>query len=518
MASPAEAPARAEAVAQDVLELPATAAAHQLPVGESVKRGAFALLSTQPLTWGASLLTTALAPRLLGAEALGEFTIAVTLITLVATATSLGVSEYLVRRVAQHPATLHHDLGVALLLQTITAVVGALVIGALVPFVAASFIDPRLFYIALAGLLVAPAQSVLLASFRGREMHRQYAWFNAVGTIGGQLVGVLVLVAGGGVLAYAAALSLASIGSAAIGWKVSGIRPSLPSARDGSLLHAFREFTWGGFPFLTWTLTLSITAGIDRVLLGLFVPAAEVGWYAAAYRIFAIPVFIPTLIITPLFPALSRSVHEPETIRRMITKSIKIVLLLMVPLTAGTIVVAPAIPSLLGWPADFENAVPMMALLSLQLPLVAVDMVLGSVLMAIGRQSRWVLVGVLAAGLKIMLNVVAIPAFESQSGSGAIGASFVTLLAEIIMFAGAVVLIPKHLLDRQVVSDALRIGLAGAATVIVGTTLLPHALPLSIVGGAVTYVAVAMALRALTLDDVRALSSPLLKALPGRSY
>src|SRR5207247_8960317 len=89
------------------------------PVGGVLTRGALSLLSTQPLTWGASLLTTIAGPRLLGAEALGQFTVVFTIATLAATGTSLGVSEFLVRRVAQSPATLRQDAGVALLVQMI---------------------------------------------------------------------------------------------------------------------------------------------------------------------------------------------------------------------------------------------------------------------------------------------------------------------------------------------------------------------------------------------------------------
>src|SRR5437867_2804710 len=67
--------------------------AHKLPVGESVTRGALAMLSTQPLTWAGTLLTTVALPRLMGAEALGQYTIAYTIATLAGTVLGLGVSE-----------------------------------------------------------------------------------------------------------------------------------------------------------------------------------------------------------------------------------------------------------------------------------------------------------------------------------------------------------------------------------------------------------------------------------------
>jgi O-antigen/teichoic acid export membrane protein len=489
--------------------------ASHLPVGESITRGALALLSTQPVTWAGSLLTTIVAPRLLGADALGQFTVAITIATIAGIATNLGISEWLVRRIAQHPATLRQDLGVALEVQMVVAVLGALAIALAAPLGAFPVADQALLYFALLGMLILPVQTVLLSSFRGREMHGHYAWFNAAGMVLGQVAGVLALFAGAGVVVYTAIIGISMIVVTGIGWKLSGLRPIFPPVTR-ALFAQFREFIQGGFPFWTSTLTLTITTGIDRVLLGAFVPAAEVGWYAAAYRVFSIPVFVPTLIITPLFPALSRSVNQPDTIRRTITKTMRIVLLMMVPLSAGTIVVAPAIPALLGWPSDFTNASPLIAILSAQLPLVAVDMVLGVVLMAIGRQGPWVIVGIIAGVLKIGLDYAAIPLFENLAGNGGVGASIVTLVIEVVMFLGAVVLLPKHLLDPRIAWDAARILIAGMATYFIGAALLPLSLLLCVLGGALAYVVVGVALRVMTWDDARPVWYRLLARTQGR--
>ncbi len=491
------------------------AARKQLPVGESVARGALALLSTQPLTWAASLLTTIVVPRLLGADALGEFTIAFTISNLASTATSLGVSEYLVRRTAQSPGTLRQDAGVALLVQTVPTVLGVLLIMAAAPFGVFPLVDSRVLYIALVAMLNVPPQTVLLSTFRGRERHKQYAWFNAAGVIVGQGGGALILFLGSDVIGYAAVTSAALVGTTLVAWKLSGVRPTLP-LWGAALFSQCREFVWGGFPFLTWMLTLSVTSGADRVVLGFFVPTAEVGWYAAAYRIFAIPVFIPTLVMNPLFPALSRSVHAPETIRRTITQAMRIVLVLMVPMAAGMVVVAPAVPRLLGWPSDFQHASPLIAILSLQLPIIAVDMVFGAVLFAIGRQGRWVTVSVGATIAKLLIDLLAIPLAENFGGNGAIGASIVSLVAEVAMFVGAMILTPNELLDSRMGWDALRILVAGAATIVLGMIALTVSLPLAIFCGATCYIAVIWLSRAVTLDDVRPLAARMSSVLPGR--
>src|SRR5205823_4864436 len=148
-----------------------------------------------------------------------------------------------------------------------------------------------------------------------------------------------------------------------------------------------------------------------------------------------------------------------------------------------------------------------MALLALQLPLVAVAMVFGCVLMAIGKEKRLVVVAVIATGFNIAMNLLAIPALHTLTGNGGIGAAGVTVASEILMVLGGLACVPKQLLDVRSVWDALRITTAGAATAIVGVSLLPVSLLVCIPAGAVTYVAVAALLRVLTIEDVQLLAA-----------
>ncbi|HEX8967489.1 MAG TPA: polysaccharide biosynthesis C-terminal domain-containing protein, partial [Chloroflexota bacterium] len=297
-----------------------------------------------------------------------------------------------------------------------------------------------------------------------------------------------------------------------VGWKISGLQPSIPTL-DRSFWLECGEIVRSGFPFLSWQITLAVYGGIDRLLLGAMVPVDEVGWYAAAYRIIGMTVFLPTLVVNPLFPALSRSLDEPETLRRTIAQTMRVLLVVMGGLASASIAVAPGIPRLLGWPADFEGAVPLMFVLALHLPVVAVDMVLGVVLMAIHREQRLVFVGLGAVVFNVAANLVCIPLFQQAAGNGAMGSAVVTVLTELFMCAGAVVLIPKHLLDVSVIWVAGRLVLAGLAGIIAGFTALSILgtgllfLPLALAGAGfaavLAFAAVAVVLRAVVAADVR---------------
>jgi O-antigen/teichoic acid export membrane protein len=473
-----------------------------LSLGESVVRGTAAIFSVQPLTWASSLLAAAVVPRFLGSDGVGQLAIAFTITGLASVALDLGIGSYFTRRVAQNPARAQRDVGFALVIQLLVFSMGALAIAVLAPLIAPGLRDLRILYWALIWLVAASAHGVLTAALRGQEQHVRYAWLGAMPMVLSAVGAALILFLGVDVLTYAWVGVVLGIVGLGFSWRMSGLRPILPSI-DRTFVQEFRVFVRGGFPFLSWSLTMAFYGGIDRLLLGFFVPTSEVGWYSAAYSIIAIPVFIPTLLNTPLLPALSRNAHDPVVLRRAIAKTLRMTMLLTVPLSVGTYVVASVVPGLLGWPIDFVNAVPLMMILSIQMPIVAVDMVLGTVIMAIGREHFWVKLGLAAAVVNIVGNLVAIPFFEHAAGNGPIGASIVTGLTEIWMFAGAIFIIPKHLFDSRILWQAARIIVAATCAGMIATVLLPITFVVSAVAGALTYLLVAWLLRAVSFEDVQ---------------
>jgi O-antigen/teichoic acid export membrane protein len=490
-------------VSQAVASLPVMPRPNAGSVGSSIARGALAILRTQPLTWGASLLTIALVPSLLGAEAFGQYTVAITIVSIASTAVGLGIPDYLVRRVAQQPEAVERDMGTVLLVTMTTALVGVLVLGLSVPLMGFSLGDNRLLYVALIGLLAVPLQGALLSSLRGLGNHSRFAWSNAATVVVWAVVGVLVLWAGASVVTYAAIGAVVTIATTLVAFKLSGLRPARP-ALDFSVI---REFVRGGLPFLGCTLTQIVASSIDRVILGALVPSAEVGWYAAASRIVYIPVFIPMLLATPLFAVVGRNTHAPPAVRRAVAESLRVLLLLIVPLSAGLVVAAPIVPDALHWPSDFQSAVPLMQILSISIPVMALNMVLVTVLMALGGEGRWARASVLIAVLNAVMNVACIPWFDRSTGNGAIGASVITLVTEILMFAAVVKLLPSDLLELKVGWIMGRVVLAGIAAALVGAWLLPIALPLAAVIGGLVYLLATLGLQVLRPEDIRQLTS-----------
>ena len=244
--------------------------------------------------------------------------------------------------------------------------------------------------------------------------------------------------------------------------------------------------------------------GVLGLLTGLLLQPSVAGWLAAAYRIINAVVFIPTVITTPLMPALSRARAFPHAYRALLGSSLAMVLLLTVPVSGMLLVLAPAIPGILGWPAGLEHSVPLLMILAFQQTLVAIDTVLGTSLIALRLEHSWLRVAVFGAIFNPGLNLLIIPLAQSLTGNGAIGAAGVEVTTELIFLACAVALTPRGLLGRDTLSVAARTVACGLVLVAAGTLLRPFGLILAVPAAGIAYMGAAVALGVLRPRQLRA--------------
>lgn len=494
-------------VAGSALSVPAgRPVAGRLSPSASVLQGALALLSAQPLTWVASVLTAVLVPRFLGDEALGQYAVALGMTSLAATIVLLGVPDLLVRRVANRPARAATDGGGALVFLLGLGLLVAAGLSLALPRLGLSLPDAVL-QLALAGIVFSVAHQVLFGVLRGQERHARFAWLNASSVVVGAAAGLTVLAAGGGIVAYMVTNLVSTSAAAALAWYASEMR----IGRAALDVRLWGQLVRGGLPFLGWNVAMQSRSQMDVVLLGLFLREHVVGWLAAANRIVWVPVFIPTLVTTPLLPALSRHADDRAAFGHTLRRSIVLVLTLSVPASAMVIALAPAIPDLLGWPAAFHRSVPLMVILAFAQPIVAVDMVLGTALMALRQERRWLCVGVASALFGPAMNVVMIPLFERWLQNGAIGAASVAVATELAMLGGALALTPRGVLDGRTAGLSARVVAAGAGLVaaVLGLRVALQSLPLplgvalSAAGGGAAYVVAVVALGVARPADLR---------------
>jgi O-antigen/teichoic acid export membrane protein len=353
------------------------------------------------------------------------------------------------------------------------------------------------------GMLLNTLNSTIAGGLQGiQQMRRPALWDVARSYVGGA-AGLLVLLNHGSLLQFALVFNLACIIPLVANFLY--LRPVLKRNRrfDFAL---WKRILVGGFPFFIWSALLVVYGTIDIPLLQAFTNNETVGWYALAYRWVSMPVFFASTVATAFFPAFSaQSVKIPKEFANTANRALHLVALIATPAAVGIAVIASSFLALL-YGSEFRGAVPLMQILAIHIPIVGMDIILGSVLVAADKQRQWVYVGVIAAIFNPLLNLVAIPLTVNWFDNGAIGAATVTVLTEGVMMIGAIYLRPEGVLDRPTARVMGRIVAASAAMVPVVLLLGGAPVAVRILAGAVTYGVASLALGTISIGEIRRFS------------
>ena len=194
-----------------------------------------------------------------------------------------------------------------------------------------------------------------------------------------------------------------------------------------------------------WGLSLS-----DRIVLGAFVPPADVGIYQLAYQ-FAIPVSTLGIAMTrgtaPLYAHAARSATERAELSRVILHHILIIALLGTAVAIlGPLVIQLLMPVEYARAADF---VPWLALGTVLLGMYFVPMNMISILAGDTRHV-W-MATVVAAGVNIGLNLLTVPRLGAAATAVNFAIGYAVLLAGVLFF--------MYRLPERAALDWRRIGL-----------------------------------------------------------
>jgi O-antigen/teichoic acid export membrane protein len=157
---------------------------------------------------------------------------------------------------------------------------------------------------------------------------------------------------------------------------------------------------------------------------------AEVGWYNSAYKwVNAINV-VPAFFTFALFPVISRQVQSAvDDARRTFRLSIKLMLLVALPIATLTTFLAPLLIQMLGGNAFLPHGAIALQLVIWSIPFGWLNSVTNYVLIALGREK--VLTWAFLAG--VSFNVIANLLFIPHYGYAA--AAVTTILSEILLLA-----------------------------------------------------------------------------------
>jgi O-antigen/teichoic acid export membrane protein len=267
-----------------------------------------------------------------------------------------------------------------------------------------------------------------------------------------------------------------------------------------------------GAPLLVLAGLILIYGTIDIPVLEALTDNVTVANYVVAYRWVTIPVFVATAVITASASSLSSfAVDDSGEFAALANRSLRLVLAISIPMAMGVFLTAYDLISLLYRP-ELQDSALLIRILAIHIPLAAISTVLGAVLIASDRQGRYAIVALIAAVLNPPLAIFFIQLTERRADDGAIGASIVTVATELFMVYGAFRLRRPGVFDGATLRYGARC-LAASVIMAIPISLLPDLELFVKVGlGIVVYVAAALALRIVTVDDLTSLPKKLRNA------
>lgn len=237
---------------------------------------------------------------------------------------------------------------------------------------------------------------------------------------------------------------------------------------------------------------------IDAVILSLMATNAAVGRYGTAYRLFEATLFI-TYSLGGAFSAMYTYLgdHTEPTVQGVYQRSIKLALVLLLPIAVGFAVLAEPLTTFL-FGDDFAAAADPLRVLAPAVVLLAVVNLSSGLVVSRSDPRRIVRVGAFLLLFNIGLNIALIPALADS------GAALAMLVTEVVAVGVVVTMASRTIgLDARWLRTLL--GPLAAAALTAGAMLALAGVPLVALGtGALVY-AVALLLLELALSpgDVR---------------
>jgi O-antigen/teichoic acid export membrane protein len=312
------------------------------------------------------------------------------------------------------------------------------------------------------------------------------------------IIGVLVL--GQGALVVAAmGLTLAVTGLAIQTYYLHRLYPLHLRLDWPQLIRMVRA----GLPYLLSGLVLALYVESDTLIISLLVNETEVGWYGTAVRLLGTLAFVPTILMTAIFPAMVRLQEQDRgALVQLMRRSVFWLLTVSIPLGLGTMVIAEPLVQLLYGPS-FAGTAPVLVMFGVGLLFTYQNTLAGQYLIAVDRQNTWTAVMVVVTAIKLGLNLVLIPWFDHRFGNGALGAASGLLLAEAAMTIIGLALLPKGMLGRSTVWVWLRLLLAGLGMMAAVMPLRHTFILVPLAAGGVTYLGLLWVLRVMPEQDWR---------------
>jgi len=437
-----------------------------------------------------------------GEARIGHYAEALALVGLFALFADMGIVEYTIRHVARRDDPTRAEIARALVLRG-AGLIGS--IGLALLLSSLLFADPAsdvLILILLLGAyqLQASLADVLLAELKGLQLMGRVATVGIVARVITVAGGLALLLSGASFSTVFSVFPLAGFCYLALTVFFSVRRLGLPPlhlVRGRDLRPLLRAL----LPFGTAILFNDAVGRQDVIILSRLAGAIPTGEYWVALKIASVFVGVSGFFQHAIYPMLSElHLTDPEKLATVCRRAMRVLLMGAFPISAGLFAISERLVTLL-YRDQFKGSVLCLKIMSWIVVVCLAHATFSALLSAVGRQhQKSVCLGINLA-LGISLNLVLIPLLAQ---TGAAVARVAVEVAPLLMYGW---LANRVLPGWKPWSYALRPALASAIMILVVWWLAWTPLALTIVAGAVVYVAVLAACGGIGREDRAAIRS-----------
>ena len=215
-------------------------------------------------------------------------------------------------------------------------------------------------------------------------------------------------------------------------------------------------------PIAAAGLMISIYYNLDHVMLGYNSNTAELGFYAAAYKIILIALIPAGIIFQSFLPQFSKSINDFNLRNNLMEEYSKLMLITGAFFTTMIFLFAKEIIGIT-YGVQYINSIMLTQILAFNIFLVYLNMSYGNPLIAWNKQKLFSYPIIAAALGNIILNIILIPKYQAK------GAAIATISSELIVMLG---FIPAHFrITKKIhIKNILAIMICAVLTIILVTS------------------------------------------------
>lgn len=198
-----------------------------------------------------------------------------------------------------------------------------------------------------------------------------------------------------------------------------------------------KKLIFDAFPLVISGLMIAIYYNLDIIMLRFMKTEFEVGIYSAAYKIFLVFIIPFGLIFQSYQPKLTKFITVKPGFSPSIFRSYSILMLTFALLSGAFLYFQSNWIVLTLYKSDYILAVGPLSILAMNIFIVGVNILFGNPLTVWEKQKLYTVAVSSGALCNIILNIILIPKYSY------IGAAFATLLSEVVVFIGVVMIFNK---------------------------------------------------------------------------